>query len=129
MALAIGIVLVLFVILISTLIDAGENGMYAGIALLMVAAAVYVLSSALAVLGTIGAIGGAVLAALVLTFVAMSLATAKAGEGIAAAFEQLNNFISGGGSISKVAKALNELGDAFRNLNVGMKGGCLIKKD
>jgi uncharacterized membrane protein YciS (DUF1049 family) len=128
MALAIGIVMVLFIILIGTLVDAGAHGMHAGAALLLVAASVYVLSAALGVLGTIGAVGGFILAGLIALFVAMSLATAKAGEGIAAAFEQLNNFISGGGSISKVAKALNELGDAFRNLNVGMKGGGLIQK-
>ena len=128
MAVAIGIVLVLFVILIATLIDAGENGMYAGVALLMVAAAVFVLSKALAVLGTIGAIGGAVLAGLVLTFTAMALATAKAGEGTAAAFKQLTSFVEGGGKISEVSKSLNELGNAFRNLNVGMKGGGLIQK-
>ena len=128
MALAIGIVMVLFIILIGTLVDAGAHGMHAGVALLMVAAAVYVLSSALAVLGTIGAIGGAVLAGLVLTFVAMALATAKAGEGTAAAFKQLTSFVEGGGKISEVSKSLNELGNAFRNLNVGMKGGGLIQK-
>jgi hypothetical protein len=58
----------------------------------------------------------------------MALATAKAGEGTAAAFKQLTSFVEGGGKISEVSKSLNELGNAFRNLNVGMKGGGLIQK-
>ncbi len=126
--LALGLMMVLFVILILTLVDAGENGMYAGIALMTVAASVYILSGALAMLSTVGAIGSVILVILIGLFVTMALATAAAGLGIAAAFKELNSFISGGGEISKVADALDDLGTAFRNLNVGMRGGGLIQK-
>jgi hypothetical protein len=127
-AVALTLMLGLFVLLIMTLIDAGEAGMQAGIAILAVSLSVYALSASLALLGTIGAIGGAVLAGLIALFVTMALATASAGEGIASAFKELNNFVKGGGDISKISSALNELGNAFRNLNVGMRGGGLIQK-
>jgi len=89
---------------------------------------VYVLASALAVLGTIGAIGGAVLGGLVLTFVAMAFATAKAGEGTAAAFKEMTKFVEAGGKITKIASVLDKLGAAFKKLNSATQGGGLLQK-
>ena len=126
--LALALVVGLFVILILILVDAGESGMMAAAALLMVSLSVYALVSAMVLLSTAGMVGSVVLTVLIGLFVVMAMATAAAGIGISKAFEQINNFVEGGGSITKVAAAISALGDAFRNLNVGMKGGGLIQK-
>ena len=128
MVLALVIVVALMVLLIMTLIDGGEAGMMAGAALMTVAMSIYILSGALVLLSTVGSIGAGILVILIGLFVVMAFATAEAGKGIGKAFEQINNFVEGGGSIAKVAVAISALGDAFRNLNVSMKGGGMIQK-
>ena len=125
---AMAILVGLFVYLITSLIDAGEAGMQAGIALMTVSISILALTGAMYILGLVGAIGGAVLAVLIALFIGMALATAAAGDGIANAFSQINTFVKGEGDITKIATALNDLGAAFRNLNVGLKGGGVIQK-
>jgi hypothetical protein len=127
-AIAVGLVIGLFILLVMNIDKLSAVGMEGAAALVGIAVGIYILSSALLGLSTIGIVGVVVLGLLVAEMVWFLSATTEAGEAVGAAFEQINAFLGKESALMSLGTTLRALGEAMADMNNTMSGGGLIGK-
>jgi hypothetical protein len=126
LAAALAIIILAFVYMVKELSKVESVGQGVTEFIIGCAVAVYILASALGVLGSVGLIGAGVLALIILEMVVFMDSMKGAGEATGFAFKQINSFLGKEQALTKISTALEGIGSSFKKMNNDIVGGGLV---